>query len=285
MINTLIDTYNVMPGLLETNRNALVNSKQCHINNLNQNIGLNPSRVLLKNAKKTKYNMNPIYMESPYKNGNRFIVEYNCIDSYYKWLTAAVNEELTRLQLEKEVILKALNNEIELTNEYIKYLDSLLFKPTLKIRYALLGFNPSKDKNLIIHSKQHRNTFIKKVNKVTSQADIELNTTITNLYEYRTTKIKEMLEKYYKILSERKKLKRRTVKRVKKEVVKPMKNKVNNKVSNKVSNKVNNKGSNKVSNKVNNKVSNKVSKNETESFNGSKNDDDDDDDDDEDEDK
>jgi hypothetical protein len=254
MISNIIDTYNVMPALSQSYRDAINNSKQCHVNNLSKKIGFNPSRPIIKKALKTKYNTNPIYMDSPFKNGNRFIVDYECIESYYKWLTSAVNEELMRLQLEKEVILKALTNEIELSDKYKKYLDKLLFKPTLQISYALLCFNPSKDKKLFIHSKKLRNTFIKKINKVSSQADKELNKTIIELYEYRTYKIKEMLEKYYKMIITRKKLKRRTLKHVKK--------------SNK-SNKVSKTESNKVSKPESNKVSKPEKEVAADSYNGS----------------
>ena len=119
---------------------ALENSNRCHNEKYME-------RLLDSPALKYNKEFNYIYLTLP--RGEEHMVDRECIDEYYSWLTEYLRDEISRLENERDTIKLGITNK-SLGKDERQSFARLLINPSDEQIQNMIGFDPRKDKSLLI---------------------------------------------------------------------------------------------------------------------------------------
>ena len=177
---------------------ALENSNRCHNEKYME-------RLLDSPALKYNKEFNYIYLTLP--RGEEHMVDRDCIDEYYSWLTEYLRDEIFRLETERDKIKVLINNNSDKSDNIKKIgaeekqsLARLLINPSDEQIQNMIGFDPRKDKSLLITDKKLLIALRQGINGNSSQMMNELLDEIEMIYKKRIEKITEMIVKYENVL-------------------------------------------------------------------------------------
>jgi len=174
---------------------ALENSNRCHNEKYME-------RLLDSPALKYNKEFNYIYLTLP--RGEEHMVDRECIDEYYSWLTEYLRDEISRLETERDTIKVLITNKPDknkkIGDEEKQSLARLLINPSDEQIQNMIGFDPRKDPSLLITDKKLLIALRQCINGNSSQMMNELLDEIEMIYKKRIEKITEMIVKYENVL-------------------------------------------------------------------------------------
>ena len=169
---------------------ALSKSNKCHNEKYME-------RLLDSPALKYDKELNHIYITLP--RGEEHMVDRQCVDEYYSWLSEYLKEEIDRLKVERDTIKLGVI-EGSFTEEQRKVFLSLLINPSDEQIQNMVGFNPRKDTDLVLTDNKLLIALRKEINGVRTQVHDKLLRAIHVVYENRINKISDLIVKYENVL-------------------------------------------------------------------------------------
>tara|TARA_Y100000389_G_C17424876_1_gene498972 strand:- start:838 stop:1488 length:651 start_codon:yes stop_codon:yes gene_type:complete len=155
-------------------------------------------RLIDSPALKYKRELNYIYITVP-KN-KPHLVNKNCLNEYYSWLSEYLQEEIERLANEREKIKAKLSNG-KFSEEERNFFGTLLTKPTVEQIKGAIAFNPKKDKSLVITNYRMLVALRKELNGLITQGHNELLEEIDAIYNNRISNVSDLIVKYENTLN------------------------------------------------------------------------------------
>jgi hypothetical protein len=169
---------------------ALENSNKCHNEQYMERLIDSPA---------LQYNRELNYILVNLPKGEEHLVDRKCIDEYYSWLTEYLRDEIARLGIERDKIKTSLGNDNLDKNQKDMYI-RLLINPSDEQIENMVGFDPKKDKSLLITDNKLLIALRSEMNGVRTQAQSELKDEIELIYKKRIEKITDMIIKYENVL-------------------------------------------------------------------------------------
>ena len=145
-----------------------------------------------------QYNRELNYILVNLQKGEEHLVDRKCIDEYYSWLTEYLRDEIARLGIERDKIKTSLGNDNLDKNQKDMYISTIINLQIEQIE-NMVGFDPKKDKNLLITDNKLLIALRSEMNGVRTQGHSELMDEI-NYYKKRIEKITDMIIKYENVL-------------------------------------------------------------------------------------
>ena len=169
---------------------ALEKSNKCHNDKYME-------RLLNSPALEYNKELNYIYLTLPRK--EEHLVDKECVDEYYSWLSEYLRDEINRITLERDAIKTGIIEDTLSYNEKVVY-KRLLTDPSDEQLERMVGYNPKKGEGMLITDPRLKLALQQEINGVKTQAHDELIREIDTVYEERISKLSDLTVKYEEVL-------------------------------------------------------------------------------------
>ena len=169
---------------------ALEKSNKCHNDKYME-------RLLNSPALEYNKELNYIYLTLPRK--EEHLVDKECVDEYYSWLSEYLRDEINRITLERDAIKTGIIEDTLTYNEKVVY-KRLLTDPSDEQLERMVGYNPKKGEGMLITDPRLKLALQQEINGVKTQAHDELIREIDTVYEERISKLSDLTVKYEEVL-------------------------------------------------------------------------------------
>ena len=153
----------------------------------------------LLNSPALEYNkeLNYIYLTLPRK--EEHLVDKECVDEYYSWLSEYLKDEINRITVERDAIKTGIIEDTLTNNE--KYVfKRLLTDPSDQQLERMVGYNPKKEEGMLITDHKLKLALHQEINGVKTQGQDELIREIDTVYQARINKLSDLSVKYEEVL-------------------------------------------------------------------------------------
>ena len=169
---------------------ALAKSNKCHNDKYME-------RLLNSPALEYNKELNYIYLTLPRK--EEHLVDKECVDEYYSWLSEYLKDEINRITVERDAIKTGIIDGDFSANEKDVF-KRLLTDPSNEQLRKMIGFNPKKQEGMLITDPKLKLALDKEINGVKTQAQDELIREIDTIYHERVSKLSDLTVKYEEVL-------------------------------------------------------------------------------------
>ena len=161
---------------------ALAGSNKCHNDKYME-------RLLNSPALQYNKELNYIYLTLP--RGEEHMVDRECIDEYYSWLSEYLQDEIQRVKAERDSIKVGITEGNMSANE-INVFKRLLTDPSEEQIQKMIGFNPKKGDGMLITDHKLKLALQQQLNGVKTQGYSELIDEIDSIYNERINKLSDL---------------------------------------------------------------------------------------------
>lgn len=169
---------------------ALAGSNKCHNDKYME-------RLLNSPALQYNKELNYIYLTLP--RGEEHMVDRECIDEYYSWLSEYLQDEIQRVKAERDSIKVGITEGNMSANE-INVFKRLLTDPSEEQIQKMIGFNPKKGDGMLITDHKLKLALQQQLNGVKTQGYSELIDEIDSIYNERINKLSDLIVRYDNVL-------------------------------------------------------------------------------------
>ena len=169
---------------------ALAKSNKCHNDKYME-------RLLNSPALEYNKELNYIYLTLP--RGEEHMVDKECIDEYYSWLSEYLQDEIQRVKAERDSIKGGIIDGNMSANQ-INVFKRLLTDPSEEQIQKMIGFNPKKGDGMLITDHKLKLALDKELNGVRTQGHSELLEEIDSIYNERINKLSDLVVRYENVL-------------------------------------------------------------------------------------
>ncbi len=169
---------------------ALAKSNKCHNDKYME-------RLLNSPALEYNKELNYIYLTLP--RGEEHLVDKQCVDEYYSWLSEYLKDEIDRIRVERDAIKIGII-EGKMTDNEKDVFKRLLTDPSEEQLERMVGYNPKKGEGMLITDPKFKLALDKEINGVKTQAQDELIREIDTIYQVRISKLSDLTVKYEEVL-------------------------------------------------------------------------------------
>lgn len=169
---------------------ALAKSNKCHNDKYME-------RLLNSPALEYNKELNYIYLTLPRK--EEHLVDKDCIDEYYSWLSEYLKDEIDRISAERDTIKTGII-EGNFSNNEKDVFKRLLTDPSDEQLRKMIGFNPKKGEGMLITDSRLKLALQQEINGVKTQGQDELLREIDSIYNERISKLSDLTVKYEEVL-------------------------------------------------------------------------------------
>ena len=169
---------------------ALAESNKCHNEKYME-------RLLNSPALQYNKELNYIYLTLP--RGEEHLIDKECIDEYYSWLSEYLQDEIERVKIERDAIKIGIIEGNMSANE-IDVFKRLLTDPSDEQIQRMIGFNPRKGEGMLITDPKLKLALDKEIQGVKTQAHSELINEIDSIYNERMNKLSDLVVRYDSVL-------------------------------------------------------------------------------------
>ena len=169
---------------------ALAGSNKCHNDKYME-------RLLNSPALQYNKELNYIYLTLP--RGEEHMVDKECIDEYYSWLSEYLQDEIQRVKAERDSIKVGITEGNMSANE-INVFKRLLTDPSEEQIQKMIGFNPKKGDGMLITDHKLKLALQQQLNGVKTQGYSDLIDEIDSIYNERISKLSDLVVRYDNVL-------------------------------------------------------------------------------------
>ncbi len=169
---------------------ALAGSNKCHNDKYME-------RLLNSPALQYNKELNYIYLTLP--RGEEHMVDRECIDEYYSWLSEYLQDEIQRVKAERDSIKVGITEGNMSANE-INVFKRLLTDPSEEQIQKMIGFNPKKGDGMLITDHKLKLALQQQLNGVKTQGYSDLIDEIDSIYNERISKLSDLVVRYDNVL-------------------------------------------------------------------------------------